>query len=81
MALFPIQGIYQDDFVVLLVPIDTEDPMTVVAEKIAHHAAGVRVPPASGELRIKYQGELLDPEATVVDAGVPPLGVLQAVAE
>ncbi len=79
MALFPIQGIYQDDFVVLLVPIDTEDPMTVVAEKIAHHAAGVRVPPAAGELRIKYQGELLDPEVTVVDAGVPPLGVLQAV--
>ena len=80
MALFPIQGIYQDDFVVLLVPIDTEDPMTVVAEKIAHHAAGVRVPPHEGELRVRYEGEFLPPDATVVDAGVPPMGVLEVVA-
>jgi len=30
MALFPVQGIFEGDFVVLLVPVDTDDPMTVV---------------------------------------------------
>ena len=38
------QGIFEGDFVVLLVPVDTDDPMTVVAQKIAHHVAGRRCP-------------------------------------
>ena len=43
MALFPVQGIVEGDFVIVLVPVDDTDPMTVVAEKIAHHGVGKRV--------------------------------------
>jgi toluene monooxygenase system protein B len=77
MALFPVQGIFDGDFVVLLVPVDDEDPMTIVAEKIAHHAVGRRVAAESGTLQVRHRGAVLADDATVVDAGVGPLDVLQ----
>ena len=43
MALFPVQGVVEGDFVVVLVPVDDTDPMRVVAEKIAYHGIGKRV--------------------------------------
>ncbi len=79
MALFPVQGIFEGDFVVLLVPIDDEDPMTVVAEKIAAHAVNRRVPAADRPMKVRHNGEILDDEATVVTAGVGPLDVLEVV--
>ena len=44
MALFPIYGVFQGDFVPHLVAVDTEDTMPVVAEKIAVHTVGRRLP-------------------------------------
>lgn len=79
MALFPVQGIVGGDFVVVLVPVEDTDPMTVVAEKIAHHGIGKRVAPQRGRLRVRYQGQLLPEESTVVDAGCAPLDVLEVV--
>lgn len=79
MALFPVQGITEGDFVVVLVPIDTEDPMTVVAEKIAHHAVGRRLPENPRPMAIRHNGTVLAADATVIDAGVAPLDVLEVV--
>ena len=79
MALFPVQGIVEGDFVVLLVPVDDTDPMTVVAEKIAHHGVGKRVPAQAGTLRVRYQGRLLDERSTILDAGCAPMDVLEVV--
>lgn len=79
MALFPVQGIVENDFVVVLVPIDDTDPMTVVAEKIAHHAVDRRVPLQDRPLRVRHQGRFLPAEVTVVEAGVAPLDVLEVV--
>ncbi len=79
MALFPVQGITQGDFVVVLVPIDTEDPMAVVAEKIAHHAEGRRVPVTDRPRAVRHNGTTLADDATVVSAGVAPLDVLEVV--
>lgn len=76
MALFPVQGIFDGDFVVLLVPIDDEDPMTVVADKIAYHAVERRIAPQDRPLQVRFGGNVLDDNATVQTAGVPPLGVL-----
>ncbi|MCK8673745.1 toluene-4-monooxygenase system B family protein [Rhodococcus sp. NPDC003382] len=77
MALFPVQGIFDGDFVVLLVPIDDTDPMSVVAEKVAYHAAGRRVAAQPRPLQVRFQGRVLADTATVTDAGVGPLDVLQ----
>ncbi len=44
MALFPIYGVFKGDFVPHLVAVDTEDTMAQVAEKIAVHSVGRRLP-------------------------------------
>lgn len=79
MALFPLQGIFDGDFVVLLVPVDTEDPMTVVAEKVAHHVVGRRVAAQDRPMRVRRQGEFLADETTIAEANLSPLDVLEVV--
>ena len=44
MALFPIYGVFKGDFVPHLVAVDTDDTMSQVAEKIAVHSVGRRIP-------------------------------------
>jgi hypothetical protein len=48
MAMFPIYGVFQGDFVPHLVAVDTDDTMAQVAEKIAVHSVGRRVPAKPG---------------------------------
>jgi toluene monooxygenase system protein B len=81
MALFPVQGIVEGDFVVVLVPVDDTDPMTVVAEKIAHHGIGTRVAATGGALKVRWNGELLADDATIAGVGCAPLDVLEVVQE
>ena len=44
MALFPVYGAFKGDFVPHLVAVDTDDTMGQVAEKIAVHSVGRRLP-------------------------------------
>ena len=44
MALFPVYGVFKGDFVPHLVAVDTDDTMAQVAEKIAVHSVGRRLP-------------------------------------
>jgi toluene monooxygenase system protein B len=76
MALFPLQAAFDGDFVVLLVPVDDEDPMTVVAQKVLHHAAG-RVEAQDRPLGVRFNAAPLPDDATVVTAGVGPMDVVQ----
>ncbi|MBF6558420.1 MAG: toluene monooxygenase [Acidimicrobiales bacterium] len=78
MALFPVQGIFDGDFVVVLAAIDTEDPMSVVGQKIAHHAVDCRVEGQDRPIEVRHNGTVLDPDATVITAGVAPLDILTA---
>lgn len=80
MALFPVQGIVDGDFVIVLVPVDDTDPMSVVAEKIAHHGVGKRVADTGRPLHVRYNGAVLPDDSTIVDAGCAPLDVLEVVA-
>lgn len=79
MALFPVQGIVEGDFVVVLVPVDDEQPMSQVAQAIAHHGVGRRVPVQDRPLRVRLHGELLDDDATLSGIGAAPLDVLEVV--
>ena len=79
MALFPVQAIFDGDFVVLLVPVDTDDPMTVVAEKVAHHVVGRRVAAQDRPMRVRRRGEFLADDATVAESRLSPLDVLEVV--
>jgi toluene monooxygenase system protein B len=65
--------------VVLLVPVNTDDPMTVVAQKIGHHVVGRRVAAQDRPLRVRRRGKFLADEATVAESNLAPLDVLEVV--
>lgn len=78
MALMPVQGCVTGDFVLNLVPIDSDDTMEQVATKIAYHSVNRRVAPQDKPLRIRHNGHLLPTDATPTTAGIQPLDFLEA---
>ncbi len=57
MALFPIISNFQYDFVLQLVPVDTENTMDEIAAAAAHHSVGRRVAPRPDKVvRVRRQG-------------------------
>ena len=77
MALFPLQAVFDGDFVVLLVPVDDADSVTTIAEKVAAHSAGHRVATQDRPLQVRYRAAVLADEATVVSAGIGPMDVIE----
>jgi toluene monooxygenase system protein B len=77
MAPFPVQAIFEGDFVVLLVPVDDEQPMTEVAQAVAHHVVGKRVPAQDRPMKVSYQGAELADDATITSSQIGPLDVLR----
>lgn len=69
----PINAKFQDDFVTQLVLVDDTDTMAQVAEKVAHHVVGRRVPARDVGMVVRYEGEILADDVTVTDAGIGPL--------
>jgi len=58
MALFPIISNFQYDFVLQLVPVDTDNTMDEVAAAAAHHSVGRRVAPRPDKVvRVRRQGD------------------------
>lgn len=79
MALFPVQGCVEGDFVLVLVAVDDTDPMSVVAAKIAHHGIGTRVARQDRPIRVRWQGDLVADDTTIATLGCAPLDVLEVV--
>ena len=79
MAAFPLHSNFEGDFVPVLVEVDTDDTMDVVAEKCAYHSVGRRVAPQPDKiLRVRRHGAATCfPRAmTVADAGLKPTEVI-----
>ncbi|MCA0331404.1 MAG: toluene monooxygenase [Actinobacteria bacterium] len=79
MAMFPVQGFVDGDFVVVLALVDDTDPMPVVAEKIAYHSVGKRVAAQDRPLKVKRDGVVQPDDATLASVGAAPLDVLEVV--
>ncbi|MGF1468877.1 MAG: toluene-4-monooxygenase system B family protein [Sandaracinaceae bacterium] len=75
MALFPIYGRFVGDFVPHLVPADTDDDMNALAEKVAVHSVGRRVPPnpAAKGYEVLVNDEVVPAEKTLGELGLRPL--------
>jgi toluene monooxygenase system protein B len=57
VAAFPIHSNFESDFVIQLVPIDSEDTMDIVVEKCTYHTVGRRVAPRPDKvLRVRKHG-------------------------
>ena len=80
MALFPIISNFERDFVLLLVPVDTENTMDEVAAAAAHHSIGRRVAPQPGKvIRVRRQGasEFFPREQRLSETGIRPMEALE----
>ncbi len=75
MALFPITGRFEGDFVPHLVTVDDEDTLAVVAEKVAHHSVGRRVAPneAGQAMEVLIDGKVVEAGRKLKDTGIVPL--------
>jgi toluene monooxygenase system protein B len=79
MAMFPIMSNFERDFVIQLVPVDTEDTMDQVAEKCAYHSINRRVHPQPGKIlrvRCHEDGTMFARDMIVSDAGLRPTETL-----
>ncbi|WP_208512341.1 toluene-4-monooxygenase system B family protein [uncultured Variovorax sp.] len=84
MALFPLTAQFQGDFVLQLLPVDTEFTMDQVAAAAAHHSVGRRVAPRPGHvMRVRPQGAdgALARDVKVVDSGLRPMECIQVIWE
>ncbi len=75
MAAFPIFSNFQHDFVIQLVPVDTENTMDEVAQAAAYHSVGRRVAPQPDKvLRVRKQGaeEFFPRDMKIKDSGLKP---------
>jgi len=80
MALFPVISNFQHDFVLLLVPVDSENTMDEVAAAAAHHSVGVRVAPRPDKvIRVRRQGasDFFPRAARLSQTGVKPMETLE----
>ena len=77
MALLPLQAAFRGDFVALLVPVDDQDTMDVVAQKVAYHVIHRRLPPQDAPMRVQYHNRVLPPDQTVAQAEIPPMSFVQ----
>lgn len=75
MALFPLTSNFQEDFVLQLVAVDTENSMDEVAASAAVHSIGRRVKARPGVLRVRRQGtsEPFPRDLKVAEAGLRPM--------
>ncbi|HJU09764.1 MAG TPA: toluene-4-monooxygenase system B family protein [Candidatus Binataceae bacterium] len=77
MAIAPIQAAFRGDFVVLLVSVDDQDTMDMVAQKVAYHVIGRRLPPRDARMRVRYKDQVLPPGLTVSQAGILPMSFVE----
>ena len=76
MALFPVTSNFRGDFVLKLVPVDTENTMAEVAEQAAAHSVGIHVAEQPGKaIRARRQGdsEPFPLELKLADSGLEPM--------
>jgi toluene monooxygenase system protein B len=80
MALFPVISNFQHDFVLLLVPVDTENTMDEVAATAAGHSVGVRVAPRPEKVvRVRRQGadDFFPRDMLLAESGIRPMETLE----
>ena len=84
MALFPLTSNFQGDFVLQLLPVDTDFTMDQVAAAAAHHSVGRRVADRPGAvMRVRPQGSQTSLPRTmrVAESGLLPMQCVEVVWE
>ena len=77
MSTVPLQATFRRDFVTLLVLVDDEDTMEMVAQKVSYHVIRRRLPPQDAPMRVQYNHRVLPPSQTVSQAGILPMSFVE----
>lgn len=77
MALLPLQGLFSGDFVLVVAPVDDQDPMSTVAQKVAYHAVGKRVAAQDRPMQVNFNGEIVAEDATPATLGMLPMDFVE----
>src|SRR5262245_32994588 len=70
--LIPLNAVFDDDFLELLVPVMSDNTIAELAAAVAQHAEGIRVPARAAEKAVFFDGRRLAPGLTVAEAGIAP---------
>ena len=82
MALFPLSSNFEGDFVLQLLPVDTENTMDEIAAAAAHHSVGRRVKAQPGKImRVRRHGEdsFFPRDMKLEDSGLSPVETIDVV--
>jgi toluene monooxygenase system protein B len=82
MALFPLGSNFEGDFVIQLLPVDTENTMDEVAAAAAHHSVGRRVKAQPSKvMRVRRHGddEFFPRDMKLEDSGLAPTETIDVV--
>lgn len=72
-SLIPLNALFADDFLQILVPVMSNQTIAELAEAVALHAEGVRVPAQDRPKVVFHNGRTLAAELSVAEAGIAPL--------
>ena len=82
MALFPLNSNFQGDFVIQLLPVDTENTMDEIAAAAAHHSVGRRVRPQPDKvMRVRRHGsdEIFPRDMKLHESGLAPTETIDVI--
>ncbi|HEX7659835.1 MAG TPA: toluene-4-monooxygenase system B family protein [Pseudonocardiaceae bacterium] len=71
--LVPLNAVFANDFVQILVAVTTANTVREVAAAVAGHVEGKRVRALPYEKVVFHNGRRLSPDITVAEAGIAPL--------
>ncbi len=71
--LIPLNGVFATDFVELLIPVMSNQTVAELAEAVAAHSEGIRVPAQDRPKVVYHEGRVVPPELTVAEAEIRPL--------
>jgi toluene monooxygenase system protein B len=77
MSALPLVAHFRGDILAQLMPVDTDDTMDVVAEKVTYHSIGLRLKPRDAAKQVIYNGQVLPQNTTVADAGMGPMDYIE----
>lgn len=77
MATVPLHAVFRGDFSLLLVCVDDQDTIEVVAQRVAHHVIHRRLQPQDAAMRVQYNYRVLQPNQTVSQAGIVPMSFVE----
>lgn len=77
MAIVPLAAAVRGDFVVQLVPVEDNDTMEVVAQKVAYHSVNRRVAERDAPLEVLHGQAVVPATTTVAEAGLAPMDFVE----